>query len=779
MPEAAAPPPLPLLAAASSPAAAALPRARRRQQQQRRGWRRPRRLLVWGALVAFFFIMNWWMFSRLQDPSARPHFRLRRHPPRAPATANSSLFTLEEVAGAAKGKRAHRVMLTRLLALAGHALAEAETRPEPKDLWEEPINATMWRPCSDQRDWKASEGTNGYIMISANGGINQQRVAICNAVTISRLLNATLVLPKFLYSNVWLDKSQFGDIYQEDYFIKYLKSDIQIVKDLPAELQSLDLEAIGSLVNDTDVMKEAKPSLYMKKVLPILLRNRVVHFIGFGNRLSFDPIPSDLQRLRCRCNFHALRFVHKIQETGAVLVERLHGHRASSSPLKDNLLGQFAIKSDPSANKSDASKYLAVHLRFEIDMVAYSLCYFGGGKDEEDELEAYRQIHFPVLSELRKTTKLPSAAFLRSEGKCPLAPEEAVLMLAAIGFKRSTNIYIAGAEIYGGKDRMAAISRLYPALVTKETLLSPSELEPFRNFSSQLAALDFIACAAADAFAMTDPGSQFSSLVQGYRMYYGGGDLPTVRPNKRRLASILVKNATIEWNEFESRKKDYTNEIAKADSGDRTEQQHSYCCYCYRASILLGLPFNKSCCQSSANRVLPSPLLLLCDGARWQLPNEQPNYLASTANERWRYRTPPPMDPEKLKAVIAGYSQSIFSCLKKLSSSVLEDLLFLFWIVTVGTAFIAATFLVFGGATAVMLYTADKLQLHSVDDVKTKGKDALQPRADMIKEQIAPLRSWAEEMSRKWHFEGDKEAKEKSVIIRELSRALGSRTTPS
>jgi len=110
-------------------------------------------------------------------------------------------------------------------------------------------------------------------------------------------------------------------------------------------------------------------------------------------------------------------------------------------------------------------------------------------------------------------------------------------------------------------------------------------------------------------------------------------------------------------------------------------------------------------------------LLLYVLFSRWQLPNEQPNYLASTANERWRDRTPPPMDPEKLKAVIAGYSQSIFSCLKKLSSSVLEDLLFLFWIVTVGKAFIAATFLVFGGATAVMLYTADKLQLHSVSHV--------------------------------------------------------------
>jgi len=74
---------------------------------------------------------------------------------------------------------------------------------------------------------------------------------------------------------------------------------------------------------------------------------------------------------------------------------------------------------------------------------------------------------------------------------------------------------------------------------------------------------------------------------------------------------------------------------------------------------------------------------------RWQLPTEQPNYLASTANERRRDRNPPPMDPEKLKAVIAGYSQ-------------------------IGKAFLAATILVFGGGTAVLFYTANKLQLHSV-----------------------------------------------------------------
>lgn len=28
---------------------------------------------------------------------------------------------------------------------------------------------------------------------------------ICNAVTVAALLNATLVIPRFLYSNVWKD----------------------------------------------------------------------------------------------------------------------------------------------------------------------------------------------------------------------------------------------------------------------------------------------------------------------------------------------------------------------------------------------------------------------------------------------------------------------------------------------------------------------------------------------------------------------------------------------
>ena len=101
---------------------------------------------------------------------------------------------------------------------------------------------------------------------------------VCNAVAVASLLNATLVIPKFLYSNVWKDPrwrlsfkcnlasffqspfdvitillisvicSQFSDIYQEETFMDMLKDDVDIVKELPPHLRSADFEAIGSLV---------------------------------------------------------------------------------------------------------------------------------------------------------------------------------------------------------------------------------------------------------------------------------------------------------------------------------------------------------------------------------------------------------------------------------------------------------------------------------------------------------------------------------------------------
>lgn len=75
---------------------------------------------------------------------------------------------------------------------------------------------------------------------------------------------------------------------------------------------------------------------------------------------------------------------------------------------------------------------------------------------------------------------------LRIMGRCPLTPEEAALVLAGLGFKSKTYIYLAGSHIYGGDSRMHPFTKLYPNLVTKESLLTPNELAPFRNFSSQV-----------------------------------------------------------------------------------------------------------------------------------------------------------------------------------------------------------------------------------------------------------------------------------------------------
>ncbi|GKC05386.1 GDP-fucose protein O-fucosyltransferase [Tanacetum coccineum] len=221
-----------------------------------------------------------------------------------------------------------------------------------------------------------------------------------------------------------------------------------------------------------------------------------------------------------------------------------------SGVLDENLVGPFA---KPKGKIKKEFRYLALHLRFEIDMVAHSLCDFGGGEEEKKELQAYREIHFPGLVELNNTSKVPSSERLKAEGLCPLMPEETVLMLAGLGFKRETRIFLAGSHIYGGKSRLNALMTLFPNMVTKEDLLSSSEIQPFLNYSSQLAALDFITSIASDVFAMTDSGSQLSSLVSGYRVYYGGGKMPTIRPNKRRLADIFMKNNTIEWKVFETR----------------------------------------------------------------------------------------------------------------------------------------------------------------------------------------------------------------------------------
>ncbi|KAK2995998.1 hypothetical protein RJ640_017362 [Escallonia rubra] len=527
------------------------------------------------ALMGFLFLLDSLLIS-VFDPASL----------KSSSTPRKSTGKQGSTDAYSNNEKATVQMYDRLLNSASSAFAEIikfhmlmlqrEFKKDTSKLWEEPYpRASLWRPCADREAPKSAgilrfyiillsitfkvvaagkpKNSTDFILISANGGLNKQRVAVCNllclqvcnAVAVASLLNATLVIPKFLYSNVWKDPSQFGDIYQEEYFTNTLKNDVDIVKELPPHLRSLDLVAIGSQITDAEIPKEASPHEYVEIILPLLLRNEIVHFLGFGNRLGFDPVPSELQ------------FVPKIQEVGSLLIRRIRKHDATRSMLDKQLLGNF-ISNVPLKGHDTVrghSKYLAVHLRFEVDMVAYSLCEFGGGEAEKNNLQAYREIHFPLLIERLKKLKPVIPAELRKLGKCPLTPEEAALVLAGLGYKRGTYIYLAGSHIYGGQSRMHPLTSLYPNLVTKEDLLTPSELVPFRNFSSQMAALDYIACATADVFAITDSGSQLSSLVSGFRTYYGSGSAPTLRPSKKRLAAILSESSTIGWNSFAHRVK--------------------------------------------------------------------------------------------------------------------------------------------------------------------------------------------------------------------------------
>jgi hypothetical protein len=54
----------------------------------------------------------------------------------------------------------------------------------------------------------------------------------------------------------------------------------------------------------------------------------------------------------------------------------------------------------------------------------------------------------------------------RSQGLCPLTPEETALILLALGFDKDTQIYIAAGEIYSSERRLAVLRAAYPRIVS-------------------------------------------------------------------------------------------------------------------------------------------------------------------------------------------------------------------------------------------------------------------------------------------------------------------------
>ncbi|EPS65549.1 hypothetical protein M569_09227, partial [Genlisea aurea] len=352
---------------------------------------------------------------------------------------------------------------------------------------------------------------------------------ICDMVTVARLLNLTLVVPELDKKSFWADHSNFEDVFDVDHFINSLRDEVRIIKRLPKRISL----KVGYPQLEMPPISWSNEQYYLQKILPLFSKYKVIHFNRTDSRLANNGISFELQRLRCRVNFKALKFTPKIEALGKKLIGILQ----------------------------QKGPYLALHLRYEMDMLAFSGCTHGCSQNEAEELQKLRYA-FPWWREKEIISEEK-----RSHGSCPLTPDETTSILRGLGFDKSTQIYIASGEIYGGEARLASLRRAFPKIVKKEMLLDPKDFGQFRNHSSQMAALDFMVSVSSDVFVPTYDGNM-ARVVEGHRRY--NGYRRTYRLDRRKLVELLDshRNGSLSWEEFSAAVKS-SHEARKGQPGFR------------------------------------------------------------------------------------------------------------------------------------------------------------------------------------------------------------------
>ncbi|KAK3120057.1 hypothetical protein QOZ80_9AG0680790 [Eleusine coracana subsp. coracana] len=382
----------------------------------------------------------------------------------------------------------------------------------------------LWRT-ADSNGWRASSAprsfwpppppeseSNGYLRVRCNGGLNQQRSAICNAVVAARIMNATLVLPELDANSFWRDESGFVGIYDVPHFMKTLKYDVRIVLSIPEVTTNGKTKKLKA--HQIRPPRDAPVTWYTTTALENMKKYGAIYLTPFSHRLAEDIDDSELQRLRCRVNYHALRFKPHIMKTSSEIVNKLRSE------------GHF----------------MSIHLRFEMDMLAFAGCFDIFTPKEQKILMKYRQENFAYKKLVPRERRII--------GKCPLTPEEVGLILRAMGFDNTTRIFLASGELFGGKRFMKPFKAMFPRLENHSTV-GPGKLEEnTRGLAGS--AVDYMVCLLSDIFMPTYDGpSNFANNLMGHRLYYGFRT--TVTPNRKALAPIFIDRVEGRTAGFEER----------------------------------------------------------------------------------------------------------------------------------------------------------------------------------------------------------------------------------
>ncbi|KAF9615125.1 hypothetical protein IFM89_022055, partial [Coptis chinensis] len=387
------------------------------------------------------------------------------------------------------------------------------------DIWSVP-RLVEWRPC---KWWIQGHLTplpklsNGFIRVDCYGGLNQMRRDLCDGIGVARLLNATLVLPKFEVAAYWNESSAiitsvaspsmitfghpssyafntassdpkssafpadlalsficqysgFADVFDVDYFIQEMKNYITVLKTVPEEI------ALREPVR-VDCSKRKGHFDYIESVLPLLLEHRYISITPAASQRR-DRYPLYAKAALCQGCYKALRLTESLEKKGSELLDAI------------------------------PKPFLSLHLRFEPDMVAYSQC-------EYQSLSAASRKAISSAQGDRKPWTGEMAHIWRSRGKCPPTPNETAFILKALAIPTNTTIYLAAGD---GLMEIDGLTSVYTNVYTKSSLLSGQDFTSMHGNTK--AALDYYVSVNSDSYVATYFGNM-DKMVSAMRTFKG------------------------------------------------------------------------------------------------------------------------------------------------------------------------------------------------------------------------------------------------------------------